>query len=256
MTHQTFPKNVTKSDNNHGNALVLILVLIALIAALTAVAMRSTNRSTTNMDTETARIQAEKLIRQAIGFETATNHLMTVNQCSENDINFDNTITTRDYTNSHSPVNKNCHLFDMAGAGLTYSNPNSVIFDPIYSGDSDYQQWVFTSGFCVLGIGSDDDDTCDDKEVALMVVVPHINTSVCMQVNALNSIENPSGAPPSESMDGTLPTFDGEFDAVSDSEIGEGVTGVNLKKHATGCFKSDSGSWANSNVFYHILLAR
>lgn len=256
MPRQTRPKNTIKSAQNQGNALVIILVLIALIAALTAVTMRSSNRSSANMDTETARIQAEKLIRQSIGWETAVNKLMTVNQCSENDIDFENTITTRVYTNTHSPASKACHMFDLAGAGLTYNNPNPIIFDSNFSTDNDYEQWVFTSDFCVLGIGSDDDDSCDDKEVALMAVVPHISEAICIQVNALNNIDNPSGTPPSESIDGTATTFNGTYNAGSDAEIGEGPTGVNLKKHATGCLKSTSGSWTGSNVFYHILLAR
>lgn len=256
MQHKSHSKNAIKSVNNRGNALVIILVMIALIAALTAVAMRSTNRSATNMDTETARIQAEKLMRQAVGYESAVNRLRTVNQCAENDLNFDNNKTTRDYENPKAPTSKNCNLFDVEGAGLSYSEPAPVALDPTFSSQADYGEWIFTGGYCVLQLGSDDDDNCVDEEVALMAIVPFVSAAVCMQINDMNGIDNPSGAPPEESMSESAPTFVGTFTAASDPEIGEGSTGVNLAKHATGCFESDSGAWSGANVFYHVLFAR
>lgn len=256
MQHKTHPKYAVNPQNNRGNALIIILVMIALIAALTAVTMRSSNRSSSNMDKETARIQAEKLMRQAKGLETGITQLMTINRCSENDINFLNTITTRVYTNTHSPTDKKCDLFNLEGAGLAYTNPNDSIFDSSFASDTDYGQWVFTATHCVLGLGSDDNDTCDDKEVALMAIVPNINLAVCLQINELNDIENTAGSPPSESFDSTTDTFDGTFEAGSDPELGEGTSGVNLVKHATGCFQGTSGGWANRYIFYHSLLLR
>lgn len=256
MQHKSHPKYAVNLQNNRGNALVIILVLIALIAALTAVSMRSSNRSSSNMDKETARIQAEKLMRQAKGFESGILNMTTVNQCSENDINFLNPTTTRIYTNTNSPVSKKCDLFSMEGAGLAYADPAPVALDAGFSSRSDFGQWVFTASHCVLGLGSDDDDTCNDNEVALMAIVPHINLSVCQQLNELNGIQNTGGVPPTESFDETTDTFIGKFEATTDPELGEGATGANLIKHTTGCFKNTSGSWANSYIFYHTLIIR
>jgi Tfp pilus assembly protein PilX len=87
--------HLTKMNNQHGNALVIILVMIALLAALTAVSMRSSNRSSENSETEGTRIQVEKLMRTAKNYENGVAKLMSMNKCSENDINFVNTITTR-----------------------------------------------------------------------------------------------------------------------------------------------------------------
>ncbi len=256
MQHKSHPKNDQNPQNSKGNALVIILIMIALIAALSAVSMRSSNRSTTNMDTETARIQAEKLMRQAKSYESGIVQMMSVNQCSENEINFLNTITTRDYTNTNSPANKKCDLFSLEGAGLSYDNPKNIALDSSFSSDSDYGQWVFTATQCVLGLGSDDNDTCDDKEVALMAIVPTVTLAVCLQINELNSIENTGGVPPSEDFASATNTFKGTFEAATDPELGEGTTGVNLIKHATGCFQNSSGSWANGYTFYHALLIR
>lgn len=256
MQHKSHPKYGVKSKNIEGNALVIILVMIALIAALTAVTMRSSNRSSGNMDKENARIQAEKLMRQAKGLESGVVQILSANQCSENDINFVNTVTTRDYTNSNAPANKKCNLFSLEGAGLAYANPADSALDITFSSDADYGQWVFTATHCVLSLGSDDNDTCDDKEVALMAIVPTVTLPVCLQINELNGIVNTGDVPPSESFDSATATFTGQFQATSDPELGEGVTGINLEKHATGCFKNTSGSWANGYTFYHTLLVR
>ena len=256
MQHSSHRKYAVKSKNNQGNALVVILVLIALIAALTAVTMRSSNRSSSNMDKETARIQAERIMRQAKGFESSVSQLVTVNQCSENDINFVNSITVRIYTNANSPVSKKCDVFSMEGAGLAYANPNSVALDSSFSSDTDFGQWIFTASHCVLGLGSDDNDTCNDNELALMAIVPHVTLPICLQINELNGIDNTGGVPPTENFDDTTNSFIGKFEASSDPELGEGTSGVNLAKHATGCFQDTSGSWANSYIFYHILLER
>jgi type II secretory pathway pseudopilin PulG len=254
------PHSLTKKTNilkkNDGNALVLILILIALLAALTTVAMRSSSRSSSNMDVETARIQSEKLMRQAKSFESGIGQLMSANQCSSNDVNFVNATTTRVYTNANSPVSKICDLFSLEGAGQTYSNPNSVILDASQSARSDYGQWVFTGSHCVLGIGSDDNNACVDSEIALIAIVPHVNLSTCLQINNMNGIENPSGAPPTESYDDTAPEFTGTYTAIGDPELGETASGLPLVGQTTGCFKNTSGAWSNSYIFYHVLNAR
>jgi|GEM_PF-1214940 len=255
MQLRSYNKKPDNSFKTKGNALVIILVMIALIAALTAVAMKSSSRSSGNMDTESARVQAEKLMRQAISFESAVNRVMGGNQCSENSVNFVNTVTTRVYTNANAPSTKACDVFDLAGAGLTYTNPNPSIFDSSQSGRSDYGQWVFTGTHCVLKIGSDENDACINSEIALIAIVPHISLPVCLQINSLNNITNLGGSPPEESYDESASAFTGSFTAITDPELGEGLASP-LIKHTTGCLKNTSGSWADSYVFYHVLLAR
>lgn len=256
MACDSFTNKAVIFKNNGGNALVIILVLIALLAALTAVTMRSSNRSSGNMDVETARVQGEKLMRQAKSFENGISQMMAANQCGENEVSFANTIISRDYTNPNSPTSKKCNLFAMEGAGLSYNNPNSVVLDASLSTRSDFGEWVFTGSHCVLKIGSDDDDTCIDTEVALISIVPHVNLTTCIQINNLNNITNPSGSPPEESFDETALEFVGTYTAITDPELGETASGLPLIGHTTGCFKNTTGSWTNSYVFYHVLNAR
>lgn len=256
MAHELSHKKLSILKNSNGNALVLILVLIALLAALTTVAMRSSSRITSNMDVETARIQGEKLMRQAKSFESGIGQMMSANQCSGNDVNFVNATTTRVYTNANSPASKACDLFALEGAGLSYNNPNSVVLDSSQLARSDFGQWVFTASHCVLGLGSDDNNTCINSEIALIAIVPHINLTTCLQINNLNNITNPSGVPPEESYDETAPTFSGTYTAITDPELGETASGLPLVGHTTGCFKNTSGVWTNSYIFYHVLIAR
>lgn len=246
----------TTHRNAKGNAVVIILVMIALLAALTFATMRSSSRTSSNMDSEQARVMAEKLMRLSKTLETGVQNAMITGHCSENEISFENDTTTRDYTNAGSPSDNHCKLFDADGPGLSYSNPDQAILDSSQSAETDYGEWVFTGTQCILGLGSDDDDSCTDNEVALIAAVPHINLAVCLQINNLNGITNPSGAPPQEEFDSSTTPFTGTFSASTDAEIGEGVSGTNLKSHATGCFEINAGAWSGSYVFYHTLNTR
>lgn len=256
MPPLSLQKTVKTTTDSAGNALMIVLILIILLAALTAVVMRSSNRASTNISTETARMQAEKLIRQAKGLETAIQRLTSVNRCSENEVSFVNTTTTRDYTNAQAPTDHHCDLFHGDGAGMSYTNPDAAALDSSLSALSDYGQFVFTAGHCVLGLGSNDDAMCNDSEVALLAVVPHINLPTCLQINRLMSVTNPSDAPPEESLDETAATFTGTYTASTDPELGENVNGAPLQKHTTGCFKNTSGAWTGSYIFYHTLITR
>jgi hypothetical protein len=254
MPHQSSPNNGDYFYKNQGNAIVIILVMIALIAALTSVAMRTSSRNS-NMDGETARIQAENIMRQAKNLESGIIKLTTVNRCSENEISFENTITTRSYTNASAPTNKRCHVYDLAGSGQSYTAVNEAVLDGSKNTRSDYGEWVFTGTHCVLEIGSNDDSTCTDSELALVSIIPHINLQTCLAINNLNGITNPSGLPPIEVYDETATEFIGSFATSTDPEIGE-LTGTELIGHTTGCFENSSGSWNDSYIFYHVLLAR
>jgi type II secretory pathway pseudopilin PulG len=247
-------KNAQNRTNQRGNAIMIILVMIALLAALTAVAMRSSSRTANNMEVEQARIQAEKLMRTAKAYETATQQLIVVNHCSENQLNLANTTTTRNYTNATAPTDKHCNYFNLKGVGQAYNNPASITSDTTKSALSDYGQWVFTGTQCILGVGSDDDSTCSNNELALIMVAPHIDLTICLQINTLNGITNPSNAPPVESFNDEASTFKGSFAVIGNAEIGSPAT--ELVGHATGCFEAADGAWAGSYIFYHVLLAR
>lgn len=247
-------KNPRNFMSEGGNALILIIILIGLLAALSMTMMKSSQRTSDNMDATTARMNAEKLLRMSKSLEMGVNHLMNANGCGENLISFANTISSRTYTNASA--SDSCKIFDVAGAGQAYTQPPLQALDDTKSAVADYDHWVITGTHCVLGLGSDDNNACTSSEVALIATVPFVNLATCLQVNNLNGITNPSGAPPTESFDENASAFTGSFSAATDPELGESG-GANLVGHATGCFQNSSGStWANSYVFYHVLLER
>lgn len=242
-----------KMVHERGNALIIILVVIALLAALTVTITRLSAKSSGNLSAEQARIQAENMMRTAQTYETAVQKLVNINRCSENELNFDNTLTTVSYTNPNAFPDKHCDIFDVSGAGLKYESPNPAFLDSGESAKSEYGEWVFNSTQCVLEVGTGD-TTCNDTNVELMVILPHIKKEICVEINNLNGITNPTGNPPNEDQQGT--TFIGTFTADADPEIGEGATGTNLIRHTTGCYQDSGGLWLNSYIFYHVILVR
>lgn len=240
-----------------GNAFIVILVAIVLLAALTAFLMRSSSRSLDQMAPENARLVASKLLNQSQSYETAIRKLTAVNGCSENQLNFDNTQTSRSYTNASAPSNKNCDLFSYEGAGLAYSAPDSAVLDPLKSAESDFGDWVFMGVHCILEVGGGDTTgACTEPDLELLAIVPHVNHEVCLQINNLSGITNTASEPPEEDFDETGSEFVGDFTLATDPEIGEGATGTNLIRHTAGCFEDTSGTWSGNYIFYKVLLAR
>lgn len=248
----------SKSRKEMGNALILILVVIAILAALTAVMMRSSGRALGNLDIEQARIEAQNVMRASKDFEMGVQKLINANRCSEKEINFANTSgTARSYTNTYAPASKNCDLFDVEGAGLTYSDVPATALDSAASAQSDYGDWVFSGSQCVLGVGSDANNACVSSELALIVAVPFINTATCLQINNLVGVTNTSSTtPPTEDFDDATTTrFLGLFTPATDPEIGEGG-GSNLVGKPTGCYTDNAGTWSGYNVFYRVISPR
>ncbi len=246
----------TKSSYQGGNALVIILITIALLVGLTMMVTRLSSKSSGNISSEQARMMAESIMRTAQTYEGAVQRLININRCSENELNFDNTITTLNYDNTDAPADGRCDFYNVAGAGLAYTPPNTDFLDTTQSAKSQYGEWTFYGAQCILEVG-DGETTCDKTETELMINLPHIRRDICIEINNLNGIANPSGEPPTEDHGHNNLGFTGDYAvAGGDPEIGEGVSGVELIRHTTGCFEDSGGSWAGSYIFYHVILSR
>ncbi len=242
-----------------GNALILILVVIVLLAALTMTLTRTSSKTSGSLGGEEARIAAGKIMRQAQTVEAAIQKLKNLNSCGENQISFENTGgSSRAYVNTSSPTDKSCHVYDIGGAGLAYSRPDPGVLDTTKSALTDYGHWVFSAQQCVLEVGTGTGAApCTVGNTELLLSLPHIREDICLAINDLLGITNTGGTPPLEDFDDDATGFDGTYAAsVSDPEIGEGASGVNLVKHASGCLKDNAGVWNGSYIFYHTILAR
>lgn len=250
-------KNRQIRSNNtaqRGNALILLLVTIGLLAALSLAIMRTSSKTQGDISEEQARILAEQIMRSAQTYETAVQRLVNINRCSENELNFANAYTTIDYTNAAAPADNHCDLFNANGAGLQYGAPNPDFLDPANSAKTSYGDLVWNASQCILDIGTGDSACSQSSTIDLILIIPHIREDICIEINKMNGITNPSGIPPTEEQQGS--TFDGSFTVNTDPEIGDTGSGTNLVGHATGCFRDTAGTWANSYIFYHVILSR
>lgn len=253
MKNQAFPRNYGPKS---GNALLICLITIALLGLLTAFLMRSSSKTSSNYTSEEADINATKIMRQAQAYEAAVNKLTSINRCSENEIDFTNTYTDKDY--SHTPVSpdNHCKLFEVDGAGIAYAEPPQSALDAAESASADYGQWVFLGSQCVLYVGSGDAAPCADSEVELMLTLKYVREDVCLHINRLNSIpdETTSTGIPAAASDTASAGFVGTYAAAASSaEIGAAATNDTLEKHATGCFLDSNTS---AYTFYHVILSR
>ena len=91
---------------------------VVLLGALTLLLSRSGSNVEQSGDFEQLRIKATQLMRYASSIEQGISKLQSLNNCSENEISFQNTTDTN-YTNANSPADNSCHIFQSAGAGLS-----------------------------------------------------------------------------------------------------------------------------------------
>ncbi len=243
----------TESSHQAGNALFIVLISIALLVGLTMMVTRLSSKSSDNISTEQAKLLGERIMRAAQTYETAVQKLVNANQCSENQLNFANTSTTIDYTNSAAPPDKRCDFFNAAGAGLVYEAPDESLLDPANSAKSDYGDWVLGSDQCILEVGTGVSSCTDKSESELILMMPHIRQDICLEINKLKSIPEYSGDAPTDDIEGA--GFTGSFSS-SSGEIGASASSADLIRKTTGCILDTSGAWNGSYVFYHVILAR
>lgn len=213
-----------RNDKESGNALIFILIAIALLGLLTVTLSRSGDSTNDTGDFEQNQIAASEILSYAKSIENAVQMLLA-RGCSENDISFwhdsDGNGTedgSDDYYNPNSPTDRSCHVFDVAGTGLTYRSPS-----PLFSG--------------ALQITD-----VETSRAELLFILEDQSSEVCNQINNL------SGAPVIDEVYSTPTLFTGNFSnasAVGTSGETEGAT--------TACFTDTNTS---TNALYHVLHAR
>ncbi len=147
-----------------GNALLFVLVAIALLAALTLTIARVSDTTESDSNVEQRRIQASEIMRFGAGIEQAVSQ-MRLRGISENDISFQNTITTADYTNANCTTN-DCLVFG-TGGGQTYVKPSA--------GLNGGAEWLFSGANDISNVGTTQAD--------LVMILPNVNQELCARIN-------------------------------------------------------------------------
>ena len=236
-------------DNNRktesGNALWFILLAIILLGGLTVMMSRSSNTSGDTGDYERRQIHASEIMRYAKGIEVAVSTMKT-RGCSENEVSFE-TSAVAGYANASAPTDESCHVFETAGGGQVYKTPKDDWLVPSDAQTTRRGDWFFTGDNNVSGVG-----TSAGEE--LLIFLPYIHQSLCIAINDLLGVTNPSGVPPQEDSATGVTQYTGSFgsETISDS-------GSNLSGEKTGCFQGGDTSYPFDDdhyIFYHVLLTR
>ncbi len=239
----------SKSEN--GNVFIIILVAVALFGALIFTFSRSGSQGISSISKQEAKIAAQEIINYARLVEGAVDRVRR-NGCSENEISFENLIVSG-YSNSNSPSDNSCHVFDDNGGKISYKAPKTEWLDGSHVSELVYGQIFFTVRTEIPGVGIDDHPTDSDGE--LIMNIPYINKNICLTINALlkHQDSNNDGLDllAGGQINLTLP-FNGVTSGTTSNLRGTEVDGT-----LNGCFRSiGAGSPLGSFHFYHVLLAR
>lgn len=249
-----------------GSALLYILIAIALLTALTVSLTRMSSNSGGNLEPEQARLKAQQIVAYAKSVESAVQFVGTQNNCGQAQISFENPVEGS-YTNASAPTDKRCHVFDIAGGGLSWNNP------PKSSTVVGNETWFFEgNGHSITGFGTEGSGLCGSSCTDLIMVLPNVETSVCQQINFLLGVTTSLSTTPPNSYTGLPATaafttkFTGNYGTATGSRIGIGGLAHYLKPMA--CVRAASGTVtylqaggtsataSGANIFFALLLAR
>lgn len=241
-----------------GNALFLILIAVALFAAL-SYAVTQSGRGGGSIDKETAILDAAQITQYSALVHNAVTRIMILNGCSETELSFENTITAQDYTNATSPSDKSCHVFDRNGGGMTYQSPSSEWLGPLPSDlghdaglDALHGVWFITdASFSGIGVSGGD----------LALILPYVTKEICVAMNDMFSIVNPSGNPPQDNAIAyDIAPFDGNYGS---NKVFNNTTSGNdeFNGKASGCIAGGLGAGfagqpTGTYAYYQVLIER
>lgn len=168
--------------SQHGIAIGPILFVIALLAILATAISAGSGTFTLNSDQEKAEKMADSILAYAEDFRAGTSRVLLGRGCTDTQISFENSVTTLSYTNSNAPPDKRCHVFDMAGGGVTGRLPIVEWLDSTYSASSYYQQWHIPSNSLIAGVGLSTYDGLGSY-IDLVLIIPYIRQDICTAIN-------------------------------------------------------------------------
>lgn len=168
----------------HGNVMFYILIAVALMAALIFAVNQSGRGSVGAVNEEKARIIASELIDYSNSVATGFSQLR-LRGCKIEEISFENAVDLN-YTNGNAPGDKSCHVFELAGGGITFKLP------PAEALASTPGKQLFTTGYEIHQVGASCDDTACTE---LVMATGPLKKEICDQVNdrlGINKIGDPA----------------------------------------------------------------
>ncbi len=235
-------KMIKTKSSQEGNALWFILIVVALFGALTAALSRNTGTVNQAGNIEQSRVVASSILRYTTSIETAIQRMM-MEGLSESDLDF--SAIDSDYENANC-TDDHCKVFKTRGGGIPYRSLPSVI------SENTEQDWVVSAQNRVYLAGCDDaHNGCTE----LLLIAPDVPQTLCLQINAMQGITNPNGAPPqmgsfliNEKYNGTYTSAINSYTLGGDNSS---TKATEVQGRNAACIES-SGKY----YFYQLLLSR
>lgn len=231
-----------------GNVLFLILIAVALFAALSYAVTRST-RSGGSAKKEQLRTTAASILDFAATMRTAMMRMKVSNGCADNQFDFSNGVYKLadgqflNVANSNAPANGTCKLFAATGGGVApvLFSPTYFDFSPGYDATPGHS---FVRTAQVAREGTDSPGSANSNE--LLMSIMYLKKDLCMAINDLAGIPNPSGAPPNGPV-----RYDGDY-------VNGDMSGNTLYNDAAITGRSTFCIYAGSHhyEFVQVLVAR
>lgn len=239
-----------------GSVLFYILIAVALLAALSYAVASSSRSNSGGIDGERASLAASEILEYANTLGNAVTQLR-LRGCTDTQISFENAVSDTDYTNGNAPGDQSCHVFNVAGGGVTYLDPKAEWLENDMSALEFYGENLFSGGACInqIGTGSDDCHTGGASAAELMLVLGFLDANLCSELNYKLGVTAKGDAPPvNTSFDAILSgiEFRGSY-LPTPFEVTDSGHIIDGKRAA--CMEL-GGAPSGDYVFYKVLLAR
>lgn len=229
-----------RSKTESGSVIFYILIAVALLAALSfAVARGGRGGSVTQLSAETVRLYASDIIEYGDALKKAVAQLR-LRGMALSSLSFAHDDAHADYgVAGADPDNE---IFDLEGGAVIYKAPPE---QALASAGALYEFYGTNE---IEEVGS----TCGAASCAdLLVSVSGLSEQVCIKINDLLGVSNPSDVPPVDTGMDMTTRFAGSFSYAA--VIGDEAASAALAGKTAGCFYDTT---ATTYIYYQVLAAR
>lgn len=213
-------------SSQNGSAFFLILIAIAIFGALSYVVFKDSRSSSGTLTKEKSKLVAQEIVAYGDTLATAVQKLRLAN-CMETELDFANSSwvqpngTTPTVATGHNPSapSSGCSVFGINDGKIkAVAFPASYFMVTVPSTANTRQGSARIRILKMVGIGS-------STEPELVYFLPHITTEVCMEINKILGVDNPSDALPTIT-ESTAPDYTGVFTGANAyTDVSGGLTG-------------------------------
>ncbi len=243
--------NPTRSTEQ-GAAIIYVFIGIILFAALAFTFSRSAQNSSSALGTSDARVYAQEILTYGDSVQKAVQSILS-NGFSEQQLDFDNPLTLKRFNGTNNPMvnarctSTGCKVFNPQGGGVTpsmapiHARGSSAGFTATYPAiGGNYPHMIN-----IVDVGS----TLPD----LVFSVHGLSKNLCIELNKILGVDNPSGNPPTGDATAVADQYNGSM--TSSTTLGDSGE-ASLKGKTRFCMRYNTAVTTELYVYQHVLLQR